>query len=301
MRALLAALDARGYGFITITPASHARVAARWVGLGAGLRDLFGWSRSVDPASIPTDVLAAMCETGVIEGCDGGIASTARVSRVRGRLFAHSAWPTEALDCVFLGPDSYRFAAFIAANLPAQRAGLRVVDIGTGAGVGGIVAADLLPGATLTMTDVNTRALDHARANAAHAGVAAEFVEASGLNGIDGAFDLALLNPPYIVDAHARAYRDGGGMLGAQLGLDLARAALAKLAPGGRLLFYTGSAIVGEVDALRAALSEAVTSAGATLAYGELDPDVFGGELGEPAYATVDRIALVGAVIDRST
>lgn len=297
MRALLSALDRSGYEFVTITPASHARVAARWRGLGAGIRDLFGWSRAVDPASVDNGVLAAARDAGVLFERDGGVAVTVRVSRVCGRLFAHSAWPTDAEDSVFLGPDSYRFASFIAANLPLARAGLRVIDIGAGAGVGALIAADLLPGAHVTMTDVNTSALDLARANAGHASITAAFVQTSGLDGIDGPFDLALLNPPYIVDGEARAYRDGGGMLGAELSLDLASAALGKLAPGGRLLLYTGSAIVEGQDALNAALGEAARKADAMLDYRELDPDVFGEELDNPAYAGVERIALIGAVL----
>jgi len=297
MKALLAALDGAGYEFTTITPASHARVAARWRGLGEGMRDLFGWSRAVDPESIDAGVIAAAREVGVLDERDAGVASQVRVSRVCGRLFAHSAWPTDAKDSVFLGPDSYRFAAFIAANLPTARQRLQIVDIGTGAGVGAVIAADRLQKARVTTTDVNAKALDFACANAAHAGVEAAFVEASGLDGIDGAFDLALLNPPYIIDGDARAYRDGGGILGAELSLDLAREAVGKLASGGRLLLYTGSAIVDGKDALRAALGETAREAGARLDYRELDPDVFGEELDNPAYAGVERIALVGAVL----
>ncbi len=297
MKALLAALDSAGYEFTTITPASHARVAARWRGLGEGVRDLFGWSRAVDPESIDAGVIAAAREAGVLDERDAGVASQVRVSRVCGRLFAHSAWPTDAKDSVFLGPDSYRFAAFIAANLPTARQGLQIVDIGTGAGVGAVIAADRLQKARVAMTDVNTKALGFARANAAYAGMEAAFFGASGLDGIDGAFDLALLNPPYIIDGEARAYRDGGGMLGAELSLDLAREAVGKLASGGRLLLYTGSAIVDGKDALRAALGETAREAGARLDYRELDPDVFGEELNNPAYAGVERIALVGAVL----
>ena len=300
MIALLAALDAAGYAFTTITPASHARVAARWRGPGEGVRDLFGWSRPVRAGTVPAPIRAAAHEAGVLTERDGLLTSSVRVSRVDGRLFAHSAWPTEAADSVFLGPDSYRFADFIAANLPASRQGLRVVDIGAGAGVGALAAAARLPGATLTMTDINPRAIELARANAAHAGVEAAFVETAGLDGVEGAFDVALLNPPYIIDADARAYRDGGGMLGGELSLDLARSAMARLAPGGRLLLYTGSAIVEGEDALRAALGETAADAGATLDYRERDPDVFGEELSNPAYATVDRIALIGAVIQAS-
>jgi len=298
VRALLQVLDAVGYDFVTITPASHARVAARWRGPGAGLRDLFGWSRAVDPGSVAADVMAAAHAAGVITERDGGVASTVRVSRLAGRLFAHSAWPTEDADSVFLGPDSYRFAAFIAANLPAPRPGLRVIDIGTGAGVGALVAADRLRGAAVTMSDVNARALDFARANAAHAGVEASLVEAAGMGGVVGAFDVALLNPPYIADAGGRAYRDGGAMLGARLSLDLAVEALGRLVSGGRVLLHTGSAIVDGRDALKAALGVAVKTAGARMDYRELDPDVFGEELDGPAYATAERIALVVAVIE---
>lgn len=296
MRALLAALDAARYDFTTITPVSHARVAARWDGLGAGPRDLFGWSRAVEVVTVAAPLLAAAEAAGVLARRDGGVASHVRVSRLAGRLFAHSAWPTEAADCVFLGPDSYRFAAFIAANLPAARDGLRVVDIGTGAGVGGVVAADLLPGAEVVLTDINAAALEFAAANAAHAGVDARTAHTPGLDGIDGPFDVALANPPFLIDDARRAYRHGGAMLGAQLSLDLARAALGKLAPGGRLILYTASPIVDGGDALRGALGAAARDAGATLDYRELDPDIFGEELERDVYAAVERIALVGAV-----
>ena len=299
MRALLAALDAAGYDFTTITPATHARVARRWFGLGTGVRDLFGWSRAVDPSSVPAAVLAAAHAARLLVERDGGIASHVRVSRLAGRLFAHSAWPTDAADSVFLGPDSYRFAAFIAANVPAARDGLRVVDIGSGAGVGGIVAADLLPGATVTLTDVNARALDFAAANAGHAGIPVRLAHTRGLDDVGGPFDLALANPPFLMDEGSRAYRDGGGMLGSGVSLELAEAALAKLAPAGRLLLYTASPIVGGHDALAAALAEAARNARVDLAYRELDPDVFGEELERPVYASVERIALVGAVLFR--
>ena len=299
MRALLAELGRAGYDFTTITPASHKRVARRWTGLGAGVRDLFGWSRIVDPGTIDAPILVAARAASALTERDGGVASTVRVSRVAGRLFAHSAWPTRAADSVFLGPDSYRFARFITANLGGVRAGARVVDIGTGAGVGGIVAADALGYADLTLTDLNPRALAFARANAAHAGHAARFVHTTGLDGIDGPFDLALANPPFMIDPARRSYRDGGGDLGTALALELARQAISHLAPGGWLLLYTGSPIVDGRDPFRTALASAVGEAGATIEYAEIDPDIFGEELGREAYARVDRIALVGAVIVR--
>ena len=72
------------------------------------------------------------------------------------------------------------------------------------------------------------------------------------------------------------------------------------MVPRGRALLYTGSAIVDGRDALRDALADAVADAGVRMDYRELDPDVFGEDLDEPAYAQVERIALVGAVIVRT-
>jgi hypothetical protein len=59
---------------------------------------------------------------------------------------------------------------------------------------------------------------------------------------------------------------------------------------------YTGAPIVEGVDVLREGLLALAATAGASLAYEELDPDVFGDELDGAAYAHVDRIAVIGAV-----
>ena len=72
-------------------------------------------------------------------------------------------------------------------------------------------------------------------------------------------------------------------MHGAALSLDWALAAARRLAPGGRMLLYTGSAIVDGEDRLEAAL-RARLPAGCTLRYAELDPDIFGEQLDEPGY-----------------
>ena len=63
---------------------------------------------------------------------------------------------------------------------------------------------------------------------------------------------------------------------------------------GGAFVLYTGSAIVGGEDALKAALLESL--AGFDVLYGELDPDVFGEEPEREDYADVERIAVVGVV-----
>lgn len=296
--ALLGALEARGYAFVVPTPATHARVLARpGMARARDLAGIFGWSLPFAPGSVDAEVEALADRAGVLAAAEDGLwRSTLRVAALHGRLFLHSAYPTDATDAVFLGPDSYRFADLIAAELGACAPDTRVVDIGTGAGVGAIVAAGLCPGLRATMTDINPAALRLARVNAAFNRVEAAFVEADGLSGVAGGIDVALANPPYIVDAGKRAYRHGGDMHGGRASLDMAAAAAERLSPGGRLILYTGSAIVAGRDPLRDALADALALRGCDLRYRELDPDVFGEELERPEYAEVDRIAVVAAV-----
>lgn len=76
--------------------------------------------------------------------------------------------------------------------------------------------------------------------------------------------------------------------------------AAGRLAPGGRVILYTGSAIVRGEDRLRDALEALAGERGLKLRYREIDPDIFGEELEQPAYAGVDRIALIAAVLTRA-
>jgi methylase of polypeptide subunit release factors len=122
-----------------------------------------------------------------------------------------------------------------------------------------------------------------------------------GLDRVEGEIDLIIANPPFIADAKGRDYRDGGDMLGAGLSLAWARESLARLSPGGTMLLYTGSPIINGEDRLLGALAELAEEADASLRYEELDPDIFGEELEQSAYAEAgaERIAAVGAVLSR--
>ncbi|AQR73921.1 class I SAM-dependent methyltransferase [Sphingomonas sp. LM7] len=300
---LLEALQSRGYRFVTPTPATHARVMARADRRTAcDLTDILGWSLPFAPACIDAEIFALLEAAGaLVEIENGRFCSRFRVSSLRGTLYTHSAWPTDAPDSVFFGPDSYRFADLIEtelrdADLPAAAT---IVDIGTGSGVGAVVAAMLCPDAAVWMTDVNPAALRLAAVNARAAGVAIRAVQSDTLDSIAAPIDLALANPPYIIDEGARTYRDGGGMLGGQVSVDMASMAVRRLAPRGRLVLYTGSAIVRGDDALQRALAGLAEAQGCSLRYRELDPDVFGEELGSPAYVEVDRIAIVAAVFTK--
>ncbi|HEX7983828.1 MAG TPA: methyltransferase, partial [Duganella sp.] len=162
-------------------------------------------------------------------------------------------------------------------------------------------AEPLAPGAAqrrvvieYALEHVAQRALALAEVNRRLAGTAnVECRHSDMLSALDGQFDLIISNPPYLLDPDQRAYRHGGGELGAGLSLRIIEAAIARLAPGGTLLLYTGVAIDnGEDPFLRQA---GLLLEGARMAwkYEEIDPDVFGEELDTPAYAGVDRIAAV--------
>ena len=294
---LLRLLKARDYRFTTVTPATHARVLARPCER-PGLRDIFGWNRTFAEGDIERDLLDCLSRAGMVEQVGDKLRSKLRVATLGDQLFLHSAYPTLDPEAVFFGPDTYRFLRFVREQLPRlEREPRRIVDMGSGSGAGAITAAALVPGAQVIAVDVNHKALTFAAINAEAAGVAIEFVLAAEMP--EGA-DLVIANPPYIIDSKGRAYRDGGDLFGGQVALDWARQAVDSLAPGGTMLLYTGAAVVRGRAPLVDALQELCEAAGATLEIEETDPDVFGEELDQPAYAEVERIAVICATIRTS-
>jgi methylase of polypeptide subunit release factors len=290
------ALRAAGYEFTTPTPATHARVNARPENARAkDLRDVFGWSRPLSRDVLPADILALTQEAGILVEDNGMVRSAVRVSSLQGELFFHSAFPTTEADAVFFGPDTYRFARAIEAGLKERTASIRnAVDIGCGAGPGGILVAKQAPSARVIMTDINDSALRLARINAALAGATSAIPRRSDiLSDIDGTFDLIVSNPPYLNDALQRVYRHGGGDFGADLSLRILEAALDRLAPGGTLILYTGTAIVEGRDLFRESALPGLVAGNLAWTYEEVDPDVFGDELEAQAYRAADRIAAV--------
>lgn len=282
------------YSFTTVTPETHALVLER-LGHRPGrtLRDIFGYSRDFSPADVPRALLELMEAADVCElEPTGLLKSKLRVSSIGDALFAHSAFPTLEPSAVFFGPDTYRFVRAALANAPRS---WRAVDIGTGSGAGGILLAKQGHAVEVVLADVNERALELAAVNAAANGVSAEIVRSDVLGSVSGRIDLILANPPYLVDAAARTYRDGGGRHGEALSVRICREALERLAGdgGGTLLLYTGVAIVGGEDAFFEQVRPELTRWRARYCYEELDPDVFGSELREPAYADAERIAAV--------
>jgi len=282
-------LTTRGYRFTTITPESHRRVNARPANAEARtIEDIFGWSRPFRPGVLPTEVIALLDAAGELRVRGDRLASGVRWSSLGDHLYVHGGYPTSEPDAVFFGPDTSRFVALLGSLAPRAR---RAVDVGCGSGAGGLAIAATC--ARLTLADINPRALALARVNAALAGVAVEVVKSDVLAGIDGDLDLVIANPPYLADPQRRVYRDGGGAHGSALSVRIVDEALARLAAGGRLILYGASAIVAGRDPLRAILEPRLAARGATWTYRELDPDVFGEELDGPAYAEVERIAVI--------
>lgn len=301
---LASAVRDTGYRFVTVTPATHHRVNARPGNERAkSLEDVFGWSRPFRSDLLPSGMLDLMRRAGVAARHGEEWRSLIRFSTLEGELFLHSAYPTIAADAIFFGPDTYRFAAALAAALvahgePKPGPVRRAVDIGCGAGPGGILIAKAMPDAEVVLVDINEAALTASRINAALAGVRnAAPCRSDLLSAVDGTFDLIVANPPYLNDEGMRAYRHGGGPLGAGLSLAIVDTAVERLAPGGRLVLYTGAAIIGGDDPFRSSVASRLAAANLackfTWSYREVDPDVFGEELDRPAYADADRIAAV--------
>ena len=298
---LLHMLRMDGYAFVTVTPGSHARVVARPTRREARtVRDVLGWSLPFAPAVLPPPILDTLRTADVIrEAGDGRLRCDIRVSSVDDTLFLHSAYPTGDYDSVFLGPDSYRFADYILAKMDSLRSGAQILDYGAGAGVGGITAGRHRPGATVTLADLNPKALFFASINAEFAGLHHHRVQASCPGDVAGEFDLIVMHPPFMMDEDGRAYRDGGGLYGARLALQWVVEGARKLAPGGKLVLHTGVSIVDGRDVLLDHLRRELPMIGWGFDYHELDPDIFSEDLGQPAYAEVDRIAAVGLCLTR--
>ncbi|RZM07949.1 MAG: class I SAM-dependent methyltransferase, partial [Sphingomonas sp.] len=170
----------------------------------------------------------------------------------------------------------------------------RAVDVGCGSGAAGIAIARRNPEADIVLVDINDAALAAAATNSRLAGVHGTVPRRSDLLAdVAGAFDLVVSNPPFMLDRAGRTYRDGGGTYGEGLSLAVVEAARTRLAPGGSLVLFTGSAIVDGADPFRRAATAACEAAGLGWTYRELDPDAYGEELDAPAYAEAERIALV--------
>lgn len=289
-------LQHAGYDFTTVTPLSHERNnARRGAALGRNLRDIFGWSRPFEEKRLAKSWLDFMRDANIVQPCGQHWRSSLRWSTLDDLLFAHSAYPTDDKSAVFFGPDSYRFARELNAFFRHHTGAInRVADIGCGTGVGAILAARALPRAAVAAVDINPTALRLCAINARLAKTYnVQTIASNLLNDLDGQFELIIANPPYLLDPQRRAYRHGGGELGAGLSFDIVQQSLERLTSCGHLLLYTGVAIVDGQDPFKRVLADTLAAQPCTWQYEEIDPDVFGEELSTTAYQHAERIAAV--------
>jgi precorrin-6B methylase 2 len=299
-----------GYRHIAVSGASHQHVIKRPLPAGGAapaaiLNDVFGMSRQFSADQLAPKVWGAMNQAGIVRRDGAGwrsklrVASLARMSGSAASaadkplLFFHSAYPTVEDDAVFFDPGTYRFLRALRPHL-CQGAVRRAVDIGCGAGAGAVLIARHWPQAEVLAVDLNRKALTLTAVNADMAGANhVRTVHSDALNDVDGNFDLIVAHPPYLLDPCGRSLRHGGGALGEQRSFEIVRQAIDRLAPGGRLLLYTGVAMVDGADPLLARLAPLLDGAGLDWRYDEIDPDIHGDELAEAGYELTERIAAV--------
>jgi len=296
-------LRAAGYHFITPTPETHRRVLARpYDAADASLSDIFGWNRPFSASALPADLAELLRAADCMESyTDERLRSAVRFSTLGRQLFVHSAFPTDAADAVFFGPDTYRFVRAVT-EISRSDPGFvpeTVVDIGAGTGAGGLSCSTLYPQASIILSDINRSALRFAEINARLDDMHnVQLVESDVLAGIMGTVDLVIANPPYLVDPGRRTYRHGGGTWGCDLAKRIVDESLPRLGPQGKLLLYTGTPVVRGIDKFLDAVWPILERHTRSYRYEEIDPDVFGEELSNSPYDGADRIAVVMLLVD---
>jgi release factor glutamine methyltransferase len=290
-------LQSRGYRFVAVTPATHCRVVDRPLP-PATLESVFGWNRPFDRDALDPEIFDLLEDAEALEGESGRYRSKVRFATIGDLIFAHSAFPTAEPEAVLFGPDTYRFVRLLRAALAdvAPSGPLKLADIRSGSGAGGIAASRVLGRrAEVVLGDTNRKALAFAAVNAVVNDVAAvKTVFSDGLAGIEGPADIIVANVSYLIDSDRHVSRDGGDGFGKSLAVRIVEESLERLSPGGRLILYSGTPIVSGADPLYEAVQPVLQRGADNFSYEEIDPDVFGEELDRQAYANADRVAAIG-------
>jgi release factor glutamine methyltransferase len=133
----------------------------------------------------------------------------------------------------------------LALGLAPERAGARVLDVGTGTGAIALAYKSMRPKASVWATDISSQAVALARRNAQQLGLEVNLLQAPYTADLFD-LDLILSNPPYLPDSYRQkappelAYEEDSALYSGPEGLDMARELLpragAALRPGGWLL-----------------------------------------------------------------
>lgn len=298
---LLNFLEKRHYRFTVITPLSHQRIFMRKKNQPTELRslkDIFGWNLPFYPEDLDPQLFLILKNAHLIHIEQQHWLSAVRVASLDDQLFIHSAFPTVETDAVFFGPDTYRFYYHLKQYVlhhphPVQRS----VELCCGASPVAIAMSRLLTDtAEIFTADINPKALFYSQVNKMFSDIDNLHPTYSDLfSDLDGQFDLIFANPPYLMDVHERQYRHGGHTLdGTELAFNILKTGISRLRPQGSLFLYTGIAISHQGNRFLESVDEWIRDYPEfKYNYVEIDPDVFGEELDQPAYQHIERIAIV--------
>lgn len=297
---LLNYLQQHDYQFTAITPLSHQRILDRkqqQPDTNLSLEDIFGWNIKFKPADLDPSLFSRLKDHQLLQEQHGYYSSQIRVASLEQQLFIHSAFPTLAHDAVFFGPDTYRFSYHLKQHLTQQpRPFKRAVELCCGSSAAAVSMAQHFPDYDeLFVADLNPTALLYSQINISFAGLAHLYpVQSNLFSNLVGAFDLIFANPPYLIDPQQRQYRHGGHELnGNALSFRIIQEGIQRLLPGGQLFLYTGVTITQYGNPFLDCLQKLLASYPHMVwSYEEIDPDIFGEELEQPAYQHIDRIAL---------
>ncbi|OAL78502.1 methyltransferase small domain protein [Acinetobacter sp. SFB] len=301
---LLNYLKQKDYHFTAITPLSHQRILDRNKNIkDITLRDIFGWNLAFAETDLESSLFTILKENQLIHFQEGYWFSNVRVASLEDQLFIHSSFPTVQQNAVFFGPDTYRFVYHLKQYLSDKPQPFkRGLELCCGTSAAAISMAKHYPDFNeIMVADLNPKALSYSKINASFADLNNITPVYSNLfSNIEGRFDLIFANPPYLIDADQRQYRHGGNMLdGNELSFNIVKQGMQRLNPLGCLFLYTGVAIRPNGNPFLEELKKLLTPySNIKWSYEEIDPDVFGEELEQPAYQHIERIALVLVMLE---
>ena len=142
------------------------------------------------------------------------------------------------------------------ANAVEKFASGKTLDMGTGTGIQGIIAAK--KGCEVTFADISSHAIRCARQNAALNGVSGKFVVSDLFRNVHGRFDTVIFNPPYLESAKLgyksndpiKAATDGG-IKGRELIDRFIRDSVKHISKNGAVIMVESSVNGYEADAER--------------------------------------------------
>lgn len=297
---LLNFLEQQDYQFTAITPLSHQRILDRKqndLNKEITLKDIFGWNLGFKKTDLDPALFSILEEHQLLKFQENLYLSQVRVASLNNALFIHSAFPTIEQDAVFFGPDTYRFAYHLKQYLTSRSDPLkRAVELCCGTSAAAVSIAKNFPDYDeLIVADLNPKALLYSQMNIDFAGLKKIHpVQSDLFANLQGQFDLIFANPPYLIDSHQRQYRHGGVELdGNALSFRIIEEGIQHLNPRGCIFLYTGVTVTQNGNRFLAHLENLMRQyENISWSYEEIDPDIFGEELEQPAYQHVDRIAL---------